>query len=159
MAGDCELAIVLSVVPLDHPEARDLERKHIAEMGYRYGGAGPGPLHGRDFEAPGGCFVVVHADGAAVGCGGFRYLKPEIAEIKRMYVDDAVRGRGVGRRILASLEERAEAAGYSEAWLETGTEQPEAVSLYRSAGYRPIAAYGEFQHDDRCRCFARTLGS
>lgn len=67
-------------------------------------------------------------------------------------------GRGVGRRILAYLEERAGAAGHTEVWLETGSEQPEAIALYVSAGYQPMGPYGEFKHDGRSRCFYRTFG-
>jgi len=157
--GDMESQVVLRVVPLDHPEARRLESRHIAEMARRYGGKGPGPLRGDEFEPPRGCFVVAVLDGAAVGCGGLRSLSPGVAEIKRMYVDAAARGCGVGRRILAFLEERAQAAAYTETWLETGTEQPEAISLYTAAGYRPLDPYGEFKQDPRCRCFYRVLGA
>jgi GNAT superfamily N-acetyltransferase len=151
--------VVLRVVPIDHPRARQMETKHIAEMAARYGGRGPGPLRGHELEPPGGLFVVAFLDARAVGCGGFRPLNPDVAEIKRMYVDTAVRGGGIGRRILSFLEARAAAAGYTETWLETGSEQPEAISLYLSAGYRPRDAYGEFKDDPRSRCFSRTLDS
>jgi GNAT superfamily N-acetyltransferase len=148
---------VCAVVGLGDARARLLEEKHRAELGQRYGGEGPGPLASEDFEPPAGCFVVALLDGVTVGCGGFRRLVPTVAEIKRMYVDTGARGRGVGRHILRDLEERARAAGYTETWLETGTEQPEALALYESVGYEPIVPYGEFKHDDRCRCFSRAL--
>lgn len=150
--------IVVLVVPLDDPRARALEARHIAEMMRRYGGRGPGLLLGDEFEPPLGCFVVAAVDDVAVGCGGFRPLRPGIAEIKRMYVDTSARGRGIGRRLLAFLEDRARSIGYTEMWLETGSEQPEAISLYVSAGYEPMVPYGEFQHDERSRCFSRLLG-
>jgi GNAT superfamily N-acetyltransferase len=149
--------VVLHVVPIDHPRAREMENKHIAEMAARYGGRGPGPLHPDELEPPAGLFVVAFLDRTAVGCGGFRALAPDVAEIKRMYVDTAVRGGGIGRQILGFLEARAAAAGYAETWLETGSEQPEAISLYLSAGYRPCHPYGEFKDDPRSRCFSRTL--
>ena len=84
---------------------------------------------------------------------------PGIAEIKRMYVDPAVRGRGIGRSLLRFLEQQAAIASYNQLWLETGTEQPEAIALYTSAGYRAMDPYGEFRHDSRSRCFYRTLGN
>jgi len=146
------------VVRLDHPQVRDLESAHLAEMIARYGGGGPGPVHGHEFEPPDGCFVLASIGPTAVGCGGFRRLRSGVAEIKRMFVDDAARGGGIGRRMLVFLEERARAAGYRESWLETGTEQPEAIGLYASAGYQPIDPYGEFKDEARSRCFARTLG-
>jgi GNAT superfamily N-acetyltransferase len=157
VGGTARSEVVLRVVPIDHPRARQMENKHIAEMASRYGGRGPGPLHGHELEPPGGLFVVAFLDATAVGCGGFRALAPDVAEIKRMYVDTAVRGGGIGRQILNFLEARAAAVGYAETWLETGSEQPEAIALYLSAGYRPRHPYGEFKEDPRSRCFSRTL--
>jgi len=80
-----------------------------------------------------------------------------VAEIKRMYVDPAFRRQGIGARVLAFLEEHAHAAGYHEAWLESGNEQPDAISLYVAAGYRPRPGYGEFKDDPRSRSFSRSL--
>ncbi len=57
---------------------------------------------------------------------------------------------GAGSRpVRAFLEERAKAVGYGEAWLETGSEQPDAISLYPRAGYRTRPAYGEFKDEPR----------
>jgi GNAT superfamily N-acetyltransferase len=150
--------VVIEEVPLDHPQARELENKLVAEMVRRYGGNGPGALPIENFAPPDGRFLLALIDGIAVACGGFRFLRPGVAEIKRMYVDIPQRGRGVARILLTGLEERARAAGYNELWLETGTEQPEALALYAAAGYRPIEPYGEFKFDPRSRCFTRTLG-
>jgi GNAT superfamily N-acetyltransferase len=149
--------VVFGVVPVDDPHARALQRRQIAEMADRYGGAGPAPLKSEEFEPPEGCFVLGTIDGTPRACGGFRHLRPGVAEIKRMYVDPGARRRGVGRGLLAFLEEGARAAGYSQVWLETGSEQPDAITLYESAGYRPRAAYGEFKDDPRNRSFFRDL--
>jgi GNAT superfamily N-acetyltransferase len=149
--------VELRVVDVDSPAARGLERRHIDEMAQRYGGSGPGLLEAEEYVAPQGCFVVAFVDGAAVACGGFRFLSTGVAEIKRMYVAPTVRRRGIGGLILAFLEERARASGYREAWLESGSEQPDAISLYAASGYEPRAAYGEFKDDPRSRSFSRVL--
>jgi GNAT superfamily N-acetyltransferase len=154
---DSASEIVMSVVPLDHVLARQLEDQLVAEMIDRYGGAGPSAVPIEQFAPPQGCFVVATLEGVAVACGGFRFLRPQVAEIKRMYVDPGARGRGFGRRHLAFLEQRAAEAGYTQVWLETGTEQPEAIRLYTAAGYRPMEPYGEFKYDSRSRSFSRTL--
>lgn len=149
--------VAFTVVAVDDPTARDLQDRQITEMARRYGGRGPAPLHGDEFEPPMGCFVMATIDGVGVACGGFRLLSPDVAEIKRMYVDPAVRRHGIGALMLKFLEERAKAAGYGEAWLETGIEQPDAISLYVAAGYRARPAYGEFKDDPRSRSFFRSL--
>lgn len=146
-----------AIVPADSPEARQLQRRQIAEMAELYGGEGPAPLRAEQFETPEGCFVLGTIDGVAQACGGFRSLRPGVAEIKRMYVDPALRRRGVGALLLAFLEACARAVGYGEMWLETGSEQPDAIRLYVAAGYRPTAAYGEFRDDPRSRSFSREL--
>jgi GNAT superfamily N-acetyltransferase len=143
------------VRPLDDPLAHDLERRLVDDMIRRSGPPGPGPVPIEQFAPPQGCFVVAVHDGAAIACGGFRFLRPGVAEMKRMYVDPAWRGRGLGRHVLSDLEQRAAAAGYTQAWLETGTEQPEAMALYSSAGYRLMEPYGEFKHHEQSRCYYR----
>jgi GNAT superfamily N-acetyltransferase len=154
-AGPSDLHVL--VVAVDSPEARELERRHIAEMATRYSGTGPARLIAEEFEPPRGCFVVAVLDHEAVACGGYRYLSPGVAEIKRMYVDPGARRRGIAARLLAFLEDKARAAGYREVWLECGSEQPDAIALYEGAGYAPRPAYGEFNDDPRSRCFSRML--
>src|SRR5215468_889896 len=58
-----------------------------------------------------GAFLVAYLDGKPVGCGAIRLNEPALAEIKRMYVDPAVRGRRVGRQIVDALEAQARGLG------------------------------------------------
>ena len=80
------------------------------------------------------------------------------AELKRMYVVDRARGRGFARRLLAELERTAAAAGARRMVLETGTRQPEAIGLYRSAGYHPIPGFGVYRCAPGSRYFGKPLG-
>ena len=84
-------------------------------------------------------------------------LRDGDAEVKRMFVAAAHRGRGHARAVLAELERSAAAAGRRRAVLETGTRQPEAIALYTSAGYAPIATFGVYRDSPNCRCFAKVL--
>jgi ribosomal protein S18 acetylase RimI-like enzyme len=76
-----------------------------------------------------------------------------------MYVIPEARGRGLARLVLAALEDDARAAGRTRMVLETGTEQPEAISLYHSSGYRLCAKFGHYRFDERSRCYAKPLAA
>ncbi|MFD2092516.1 GNAT family N-acetyltransferase [Blastococcus deserti] len=117
-----------------------------AEIRARYGGQEePGtPPSGADV----GVVVVARDDdGTPLGCGALRPLGDGVAEVKRMYVVPAARGRGISRAVLAALEDTARDRGWTTLRLETGPMQPEAVGLYSSAGYRPIEAFGAYAGD------------
>jgi GNAT superfamily N-acetyltransferase len=94
-----------------------------------------------DFSPPGGGFVVLFDEGRAVAGGGIKRLDDEACEIKRMYVLPEARGRGLGRALLAALEDEARRLGYAIARLDTGPHQPHAQRMYEEAGYRPIGNF------------------
>lgn len=102
-------------------------------------------------------FLVGYLGGRPVACGAFRPMGAGAAEIKRMYVEPECRGRGIGRRLLAELEQQARRAGYAVARLETGVNQPEALRLYESAGYRRIDNYGIYAGNPDSVCFEKPL--
>ncbi len=121
----------------------------------RYGGRDETPMSPEQFVPPRGHFVVGYVHGRPVTMGGWRLRAagPALpgkrpAEIKRMFVREQARGRGLGRRVLAELERAADAAGVDWLVLETGDRQPEAVALYRSAGYVEIGAFGVYADED-----------
>jgi len=106
--------------------------------------------------------VLARVDGVAAGCGSLRESPATgegVAELKRMYVAPAFRGNGLSRLILTALEDIAVARGLRRLVLETGVQQPEAIGLYVSAGYEPIANFGLYADEPGSRCFARTLVS
>jgi ribosomal protein S18 acetylase RimI-like enzyme len=74
-----------------------------------------------------------------------------------MYVAENARGRGFARAILAELERTAFAAGRRRAVLETGREQPEAIALYRSSGYRDIPKFGVYRDAPTNVCLGKDL--
>jgi putative acetyltransferase len=149
--------LAIAEVPAASQEARQLMAELDAEIRRRYPGVEPNCLHAHDYDDPRTVFLVARIDGEAVACGAIRGLEPGVSEVKRMYVRDAARGRGVGRRILAALESRAREAGVSLLRLETGTAQPEAMALYQSAGFVAIETFGEYTGNDYSRCFEKKL--
>jgi GNAT superfamily N-acetyltransferase len=115
-----------------------------AEYVLRYGGPDETPVDPAHFDPPQGLFLVGYVDGKAVATGAWRVKDTDVAEIKRMYVAQAARRRGIAQLILADLESTAAAAGHREIWLETGSAQPEAIALYHRSGYTPIAPFGHY---------------
>jgi ribosomal protein S18 acetylase RimI-like enzyme len=72
-----------------------------------------------------------------------------VAAVKRVWVDPAVRGRVLGRRLFAELENQARGRGVRLLQLETEDELHEALGLYRSAGYREAAPFNDQYYADR----------
>jgi putative acetyltransferase len=108
-------------------------------------------------RVPGGIFLMARLEGRPVGCGALRPMADGAGEVKRMFVEPGIRGRGIGRRILGALEESARRVGYSRLRLETGTRQPEAVRLYQRAGYCRIDNYGIYVDNPLSRCFEKAI--
>ena len=90
--------------------------------------------------------VARDESGAAVGCGAI-VLGDEYGELKRMYVAEQSRGRGVANAILALLESEALASGCAVYTLETGPYQPAALQFYANAGYQRRGPYGDYPDD------------
>ncbi len=101
--------------------------------------------------------VVAYRDGQAVGCGAIKEYAPERAEVKRMYVAPAYRGRGVATQVLSELERWARELSYATCILETGVNQPEAVGLYGKNGYRVIPNYGQYEGVATSICFEKAI--
>ncbi|MFC8423871.1 GNAT family N-acetyltransferase [Streptomyces sp. NPDC057236] len=153
-------------VPYDHPDAVKLDAEVQAEYHVRYGDGGDAtPMDPADFRPPNGTYLIAYDEaGVPVASGGWRVQdandegnRDGDAELKRMYVTEQMRGRGLARRILAALEESARAAGRVRMVLETGTKQPEAIALYASSGYEPCEKFGYYRFHEDSRCYAKAL--
>lgn len=103
-----------------------------------------------ELSDPSVTFLVARCDGVVAGFGAIKVREDEetpgahYGEIKRMYVSPALRGAGLGRKLLDALEARARALKLPLLRLETGVLQPEALGLYRAAGFQergPFAGY------------------
>lgn len=151
---------LLQEVAFDDPRVVPLLAALDADLTERYDSAGEvfPPHDPGSYVRPQGTFLLAELDAQPVGCGGLRPgPQPGTGEVKRMYVDPVARGRGTARALLAALVSAAVALGYERLVLETGTEQPEAIALYTSAGWQPIAQYGHYRDSPRSRCFALEL--
>lgn len=98
--------------------------------------------------APRGAILLGMVDGAPMGCTMLRGLpEPEAAELKRMYVDPAARGTGLGRALLRAACARAKADGHAVLRLDTSYLQVEAQALYESEGFVRRGPYYDAPED------------
>ena len=152
--------LTVRLVPHGHPDASRLWREMGREISQRYGNVAS------DFHLdPDGVVALlvgyVGAEPVATGAVRFRAYgsAPPVAELKRLFVHPGYRRKGFSRVLMGAMEDVARGAGATRIILETGTEQPEAIALYRAIGYGEIPPYGEFSHDPRSLCFAKELPS
>lgn len=101
--------------------------------------------------------VVFYVDENAVGAGAFKEYQPRKVEIKRMFVLPEFRKKGIAFQILEELEKWARELNYSECILETGKKQPEAISLYKKAGYKLIENYGQYKNVLNSVCMSKSI--
>ena len=146
------------LAPLDpaHPEAQALMALSEAYMGALY------PSESNHFEPaaslrpPHGAFWGCWVGDQLVGCGGVKH-HDGYGEIKRLFVLDSARGRGVARQLMAQLEAGLVERGVTLARLETGIHQPEALALYRRLGYRERGPFGDYAPDPLSAFFEKGL--
>ncbi|MTD94003.1 GNAT family N-acetyltransferase [Hyphomicrobium sp. xq] len=110
-----------------------------------------------DYAPPKGVLLIARgADGAALGCIGLRPIDDRICEMKRLYVQAAARQTGLGKALSVAVIEAARQRGYREMKLDTLPQLKQAINLYRSLGFAPIAPYGDHPYEGTL-CFGRML--
>jgi putative acetyltransferase len=133
-----------ALIPDEVPVLRELFEEYAAALGIDLSFQGfteeVATLPGH-YAAPGGALWLALADGRAVGCVGLRPLGPELCEIKRLYVQPAFRGTGLGRRLAETVLAEAGRIGYRRVWLDTLPSMGGAIALYLALGFTEIAPY------------------
>ncbi len=143
---------------VDAPEPAALLRAYYTEIVGRFHGRAATPAEVDAAQAeepsghlapPGGAFLVARAGGTALGCAGVHLLRPGAAELCRLYVAPAARGRGGGAALLAAAEATArERLGAAVIRLDTRRDLVEARALYARSGYREIPPYNDGRYAD-----------
>jgi DNA-binding MarR family transcriptional regulator/GNAT superfamily N-acetyltransferase len=135
-------------------------REYFAELDRRFdSGFDPDatlPADPAEMRPPAGAFLVGMLHGEPVCCGALRFHGKAPADLKRMWVSAAVRGLGLGRRLLAELERAAAEHGCRSVRLETNRALVEAITMYRSSGYREVAAFNDEPYGDHW--FEKSIG-
>ena len=150
--GTCERLLTAPLVeigPTD-PEAADARfclDAYFAELGTRFDrGFDPARSISADddeLRPPAGVLLVARLRSEPIGCGALKFHRRAPTEIKRMWVAPSARGLGVGRKLLAALEQRGREHGRRTVRLETNRALTEAIAMYRSAGYVEVDAFND----------------
>jgi GNAT superfamily N-acetyltransferase len=144
--------VVIAPCPPGDPMARGCVRAYARELARRFdGGFDPAlssALPDEQLTPPAGVFMLATLNAEPVGCGAVKLHRDAPAEIKRVWVADAVRGMGVGRRLLGELERHAAERGWRSVRLDSNRTLVEAIAMYRSSGYREVAAYNTEHYAD-----------
>ncbi|TWX37379.1 GNAT family N-acetyltransferase [Frigoribacterium sp. ACAM 257] len=150
-------------VPVSSPAAADLLEAYFAERRATfpsgkgsYRTASPSDV---SFTPPAGSFLLVEDDASsdsvpepgtvgALACGGVRRIDPTPEglvryEVKHVFVRPEARGRGLGRLLMAELEEVAAGLGADLVVLDTNESLLAAGALYRATGYREVEPYND----------------
>jgi DNA-binding MarR family transcriptional regulator/GNAT superfamily N-acetyltransferase len=140
-------AVEIGVRDPADPDARRCLRAYEDELSARFD-AGFDPARSNsaadhEMTPPAGLFLLATLHGEPAGCGALKFHGEDPAEVKRMWVSPAVRGLGLGGRLLAELEAQAARHGVRVLRLETNRVLAEAISLYRAAGYREVPAFND----------------
>lgn len=101
------------------------------------------------YARPEGALLVAEDGGRVAGCVALKPLGEDTCEMKRLFVDPAAHGRGVGAGLARAIIDRAKSLGYSRMMLDTGPLQVEAQTLYRKLGFRDVAPYYELSPELR----------
>ena len=163
--AEVERLLAASAVQVDvcdprHRDARFCLQSYFGELARRFD-AGFDPARSisagdDELTPPAGLLLVASLHGEPMGCGALKFHGDAPAEIKRMWVAPAVRGLGLGRRLLTELEAHAAAHGAGTLRLETNRTLAEAIGLYRASGYREVAAFNDEPYAHHW--FEKTLG-
>jgi ribosomal protein S18 acetylase RimI-like enzyme len=131
------------------PSARAAQfclRSYFSELGARFEGgfdSDAGLAGASRYAAPDGLMLVARLRDEPIGCGALRFIDGGPAQVKRMWVAPSARGLGLGRRLLAELEQVIRERGGTAIRLETNRALTEAIALYRSSGYAEVPRFND----------------
>lgn len=101
--------------------------------------------------------LVAYLNDVPCACGAIKEYDNDTMEIKRMYVIQEKRGKGIAGMILQELENWTKELNFKRCILETGKKQPEAIRLYSKSGYRVIPNYGQYENVSNSVCFEKII--
>ncbi|MEM0575355.1 GNAT family N-acetyltransferase [Flavobacterium polysaccharolyticum] len=101
--------------------------------------------------------VLVYYNEEAVACCCFKKYDQNTIEIKRMFVDQVMRGKGIASQMLQELESWAKDLGYSISVLETLHKQTAAIEMYQKVGYSIVENYPPYEGLANSICMRKNI--
>ena len=101
--------------------------------------------------------IIVYDGEEAIGCGSYKGLDEETAELKRVFLDDVYRGNGIAKELVRRIEADARKQGFRFMVLETGAHMEAAIRLYAKSGYKIIPNYGPYAKMPQSVCMQKKL--
>ena len=140
---------------------QNLEKKHLNIPGTAY--FDPELAHLSRFYAAlpeKRAYFVAKCGGEVLGGAGYAECSAfeDCAELQKLYLSDSAKGKGLGRRLMETVENRARQAGYRRLYLETHSSLDAAIGLYEKRGYRSIDRPPSVQHGTMDRFYLKELG-
>jgi GNAT superfamily N-acetyltransferase len=101
--------------------------------------------------------IIAYEDSIPIGCGAIKEYNAYTMEIKRMFVVETHRNKGIASLILKELEHWSKEMNYSKCILETSIHLLNAISLYKKNNYYIIPNYGQYKDIKSSVCFEKEL--
>ena len=147
----------INQVSINSDKAQHLIALLDTELGLSYAPEHRFTVNFDSFEEMGGVFLVATLDDEPVACGALRPIDQRTTELKRMFVVQSHRGRGLAIQILLELEKVAKTKRFNRILLETGDHQHAAMKLYETNGYQRIAPFGDYTTSPHSICYAKEI--
>ena len=112
------------------------------------------PLNARDGIQD---VYIVYDEDIPIACGGFKRHNNDTAEVKRVFVAEAHRNKGIAKQVMRLLEAKAKTKGYSRMLVETGRDMTGAVMLYQTIGYAVVPNFGPYENLPNSICMEKTF--
>lgn len=149
--------ITIAIEQPRQPELLELMRQGDEYMLSMYPPESCHLLGVEELEAPGVTVFVAREDGAALGMASIVERGDGSAELKRMFVPEAARGRGIAGDLLRTAEKAAVRANVTLLQLETGPLQHAAIALYEKNGFELIPNFGKYTGDPNSVCYEKAI--
>lgn len=101
--------------------------------------------------------IIIYINNTPVGCAAFKHYDDKTAEIKRVFIIEEYRRKGLSNQLMSLLENKAKEKGYKKLILETGEPLDAAMKLYSNIGYKIIPNYGQYKDMEESICMEKNI--